>query len=346
MLSFERAIVQYVFLLGLLCPAVAQVYARQSSSTFENLRGLSAPSAKTAWASGTHGTYLKTIDGGASWQSFQVPGAASLDFRALSAFDADVAVLLSAGPGDQSRIYKTKDGGKTWQLRFTNQEPTGFFDCLAFWDRDHGIVLGDPVKGSFRLLTTADGGDSWHPVRDRALPPAIAGEAAFAASGSCITVQGKGNAWFATGGKVARVFRSRDRARTWQVANTPIEHGEDTLGIFSIAFRDARHGAIAGGDYKHPDSARVNLAFTDDGGVSWRAAWATPPFFVSAIAFASNGRLLVAGPTHAAYAEDWRKPTWSKDWSLLGLNSVQFSSETTALAVGAKGIVVEFSILP
>ena len=36
----------------------------QLSHTAESLRGVSAVSRQIAWASGTHGTYLRTIDGG------------------------------------------------------------------------------------------------------------------------------------------------------------------------------------------------------------------------------------------------------------------------------------------
>src|SRR5438067_3782904 len=80
--------------------------------TKENLRGLSAPSGKVVWASGTHGSYVKTVDSGATWKVAQVPGAESLDFRDVEAFSADLAYLLAAGPSEQSRIYKTVDGGK------------------------------------------------------------------------------------------------------------------------------------------------------------------------------------------------------------------------------------------
>ena len=104
----------------------AQLSTIQNSNTTENLRGVSAPSTNVAWASGTHGTYLRTIDGGNTWHTAQVPGAESLDFRDVEAFSADLAYLLAAGPGDQSRIYKTNDAGKTWSLQFTNQEPKGF----------------------------------------------------------------------------------------------------------------------------------------------------------------------------------------------------------------------------
>src|SRR6202162_4001453 len=236
-------------LLLLTATALAQPKLQtHSSHTTESLRGASAVSKNIAWASGTHGTYLRTIDAGRTWTPAQVPDAATLDFRAVVAFSADEAFLMSAGPGDQSRIYHTADAGRHWQLQFTNANPKGFFDSMVFWDRNHGIVLGDPIpdeKGNlkFELLTTDDG-QNWTPIPGGQLPPAIEGEGAFAASNSCIailktpvtqsfviaseardhgsagTAQSLANAppleagvssfdpniWFATGGKVARVF--------------------------------------------------------------------------------------------------------------------------------------------
>src|SRR5437879_7158485 len=112
--------------------------------TAENLRGVSAVSRQIAWASGTHGTYLRTTDG-RIWIPDQVPGAESLDFRAVVAFSADEAFLMSAGPGDQSRIYHTADRGRHWQLQFTSTSPKGFFDSMVFWDPTHGIVRDDPI---------------------------------------------------------------------------------------------------------------------------------------------------------------------------------------------------------
>src|SRR5437588_7316670 len=99
-----------------------------TSHTTENLRGVSAVTKKIAWTSGTHGTYLRTIDVGHTWQSGQVPGAAALDFRGVVAFSADEAFLMSAGPGEQSRIYHTVDAGQHWSLQFTASNPKSFFD--------------------------------------------------------------------------------------------------------------------------------------------------------------------------------------------------------------------------
>ncbi len=252
----------------LLCGSAAAQWQMQQSHTKESLRGLSVWNDQVVWASGTHGTYVVTRDGGKTWKAAQVPGAEALDFRDVEAF-GDTVYLRAAGPGEKSRIYKTTDGGAHWELQFTNHEPKGFFDCMAFWDREHGIAVGDPVNGKFQILTTTDG-KTWKLSDGAGMPAAVEGEGAFAASGTCIATQGKKNAWFVTGGKAARVFRSNDRGKSWQVAETPIVHGPAAAGIFSVAFWDAKHGVIAGGDYEHPEQGGVNLSTSDDGGNTWK----------------------------------------------------------------------------
>jgi photosystem II stability/assembly factor-like uncharacterized protein len=313
----------------------------QFSHTTESLRGVSAVSREIAWASGTHGTYLRTTDAGRTWTPAQVPDAATLDFRAVVAFSADEAFLMSAGPGEQSRIYHTTDAGQHWQLQFTNKNPKGFFDSMIFWDPKHGVVLGDPIPDDtgqlkFELLQTDDG-QTWSQISPAQLPQAIEGEGAFAASNTCLAILPQaqwpgaprseaprseatrpeatrpeapwksgasaprqppdengasapdpnpdGNIWFATGGKVARVFHSPDRGQNWQVFDTPIIHGPDSAGIFSIAFRDATHGVIAGGDYKHPNQDGPNLAFTTDAGKTWTLSELHPQPYFSAVAY-------------------------------------------------------------
>ncbi len=323
---------------------------RQNSPTTENLRGVSALSNRVAWASGSHGTYLRTLDGGKTWRVAQVPGAETLDFRDVEAFSADIAYLLSAGPGEQSRIYSTRDGGKKWVLQFTNPDSKGFYDCMAFWNSDQGIALGDPVNGKFELIVTEDGGKNWKPILRDKIPEALEGEGAFAASGSCITVQGQSNVWFGTGGKAARVFRSNDRGRTWQVAETPIvsdkTNRSDSSGIFSIAFHDALHGVIVGGDYKHPEDGKANVAFTDNGGATWKLSKVSPQSYFSAVAFNPKHRngMLVVGSTHAAYTGDVREEHWA-EYMDLNLNALSFFPTGDALAVGPNGTIVHFATM-
>jgi TonB family protein len=323
--------------LALLCATMANAAAhKQKSNTGENLRGISAVSSAVVWASGTHGTYLRTTDGGTTWEVSHVPGAETLDFRDVEAFSANEAYLLAAGPGEQSRIYKTTNAGKDWTLQFTNKDPKGFFDCMAFWDRDHGIAVGDPVDGKFELIKTENGGKQWKPIPPAKLPPAIEGEGAFAASGTCIAVQGKRDIWFATGGKVARVFRSYDAGKNWEVAQTPIVSGEPSAGIFSLAFRNEREGVIAGGDYKKPGAASANLAFTSDGGATWKIEPLSDhnSFYFSAVAFTGDGEIVLVG-TAGVLQSLQRRTFWQGDRSS-GFNALAVNGRST-FAVGPGG---------
>jgi photosystem II stability/assembly factor-like uncharacterized protein len=352
----------------------------QFSHTSESLRGVSAVSRTVAWASGTHGTYLRTTDGGLVWTPAQVPDALTLDFRAVVAFSADEAFVMSAGPGDQSRIYHTSDAGLHWQLEFTNSSAQGFFDSMAFWDPHHGIVLGDPIpdesgKLHFEVLFTEDG-LTWHQIPSSQLPEALQGEAAFAASNRSLAIlqsPSDPHIWFATGGKSARVFHSADRGKTWQTFDTPILHGPDSAGIFSIAFRDPLHGVIAGGDYKHPDDDGPDLAFTEDGGQTWTLSEITPQAFFSGVAYdtrveqaavkqasdqeaaAKAGKKIRIKPTppqrlfliHPDFVFEFRPPNNPRRMNGNKKTGLAFSAvspypEGGALIVGPKGSIVFF----
>jgi len=144
-----------------------------------SLRGLSPISDQVCWASGSGGTWLKTEDGGASWQSGTVAGLDTVDFRSIHAFDAQTAVAASAG--QPAVIYRTEDGGKTWN-KVHQEGGEAFFDAIQFIDAQRGYVLGDPIGGKWMILETLDGGRSWHSLAK--LPDAVQGEAAFAASSS------------------------------------------------------------------------------------------------------------------------------------------------------------------
>lgn len=217
----------------------------QESGVKVRLRGISAVSSDVAWASGREGTVLRTIDGGKHWQAMKVPGADELDFRDVEGFDADTAVVLSIGPGEASRVYRTEDGGKSWKLALQNKDQRAFFDCMAF-EGDKGWMMGDPVDGRFQVYATQDEGRSWKLLP--AGPKAEEGEAAFAASGTCIALA-PGALMIGTGGSHARVHVSRDGGSTWQTADSGMSRRKQEAGVFSLA--PTPFGAFAvGGDYK------------------------------------------------------------------------------------------------
>ena len=308
----------------------------QASGTTARLRGISAVDSRVAWASGTGGTVVLTSDGGETWQRRIVPDTANLDFRDIEAFDRQVAYVLSIGEGKLSRIFKTSDGGQTWALQHENPDPKGFLDALAFWDVDHGLALGDPVEGRFVILATDDGGKSWKRTAADGMPVALPGEGAFAASGTCLVVQGDRNAWFATGG--GRIFRSVDRGRSWSVHQTPISAGNGSSGIFSLAFWDSQHGVAVGGDFKQPDQAGKVCALSSDGGRTWRSpSGSQPGGYRSAVAFVPDSRgpiLLAVGPTGTDRSDDGGE-TWTK-LSGDGFHAVALARPRAGWAVGER----------
>lgn len=337
-----------VAMIVFLCAGVAAQWSQQQSGTTARLRGVSAANGTVAWASGSGGTYARTTDGGVSWQSSVMPGASQLDFRDVQAVDANTAYLLSIGPGEASRIYKTTDGGSAWTLQFTNNNAKAFFDAFAFWDARTGIAVSDPVDGKFILIKTTDGGATWKELTNAKLPPAIQGDGAFAASGTCIAVQGKRNVWFGTGGgAVARIFRSTDAGDTWKAASTPITAGNASSGIFSIAFKDQKNGVIVGGDYRKENETGDNLATTTDGGATWALAKGTPSGFRSAVAYVDGSRramLVAVGPSGSDYSIDDGE-SWVSLGSM-GFHAVSIAGVDAGWAVGEGGRIAKYAGAP
>jgi photosystem II stability/assembly factor-like uncharacterized protein len=214
----------------ILLPAVAASaqasgpWEMEHSGTTANLRGIHAVGAGVVWASGANGTVLRTEDSGYMWQSCAMPpGAEKLDFRGIWAWDANTAIVMSSGPGDQSRLYKTTDGCSHWKLLYTNPDEDGFWDAMQFWDKDDGLLLGDPTvtrddrfandtadasqrpeNVEYTVFYSGDQGTTWvrqfYPIPSPLHISAGRGGSVFAASNSSLAIVDHA-AWFGTGGK-------------------------------------------------------------------------------------------------------------------------------------------------
>ncbi len=268
----------------------------QHSGTTQLLISVSPVNSRVVWAAGTGGTYVVTTDGGETWKAAVVPGAENLQFRDVQGVSDKVAYLMSIGNNTTDfRIYKTVDGGATWAIEFTNETVNAFYDCFAFWTPRRGITHSDSVNGVFPDIRTTDG-ITWQSIAAN-MPPALPGEASFAASGTCIATQGESNAWIATGGSTtARILATRDGGDTWKAYDTPLVISPSGGGI-SVAFRDPkppvqgaifclayvrgiRHGEVeeVGQDHDHsvvittetqPNFASGEAAWTPDEGLTW-----------------------------------------------------------------------------
>lgn len=327
---------------------VRPVLTSQESGTSALLIGAHAVNDSVVWLSGTNGVYARTLDGGANWETSVVPGADSLQFRDVHAFDAETAFLLSIGPGEQSRIFRTRNGGKDWTVVYRNDEPEAFFDCLDFWDERTGIAFSDAVDGSFVIIRTDDGGDTWRRVAPESLPPALPGEGGFAASGTCLVTSGDSAAYVGTGnGERSRLLFTKDRGETWDVVDTPLP-GDEARGITSVAVLDREHLSVLGGDLTASDRHSAVMAFSDDEGLSWTVGDTLPfngaVYGATYVAAARKPLLVAVGPGGAAYSENdgvsWTPIDSTAYWSLT------FASPANGWLVGPEGKIthVAFSL--
>ena len=319
----------------------APSWTLQTSGVTARLRGVSAVNDRVAWASGSGSTVLRTEDGGASWKKITVTSD-TVDFRDIDAIDEKTAYVLSIGNGAASRIYKTTDGGSTWTLQFRNEDPKRFLDAMSFWDANHGIVIGDSIDRRFDILLTTNGGQSWTRVLPDIPPPALENEGAFAASGTNIAVYGKKYAWIGLGAAArGRVLYTSDGGRHWKVSETPLKSGQSS-GIFSIAFRDSRHGVIVGGDYQKEKEAIDNVAITSDGGATWKLVKGLSGFR-SVVAYLPGTTSLIAlGPGGGDYSRD-DGHTWTR---IEGPGVDTFSiarGQRFGWGAGARGIIGRLS---
>jgi photosystem II stability/assembly factor-like uncharacterized protein len=254
-----------------------------------------------------------------------------------------VAYLLSAGEGANNRIYKTEDGGRTWTLQFrAGADPRFFYDCFDFWSPDRGITFADAIDGRFPVIKTTNG-ETWRDIGDQ-LPRAQAGEAGFAASGTCITTQGANRAWIGTGGGAnARILVTTDGGSTWSPHRVPILDGTPTSGVVSVDFRDRFHGIAGGGDVVASDVPQRNIARSTDGGNTWTRATSTPfRGAVYGLSYVPGQRrtVVATGPSGAAWSRN-EGDTWSLLPDVSDFWAVGFDDGRTGWLVGGQGKILK-----
>jgi hypothetical protein len=355
--------IRHAFLTSFLLVALSCAHGQwtlQDAHTTADLRGIHSVGNGIAWASGNSGTVLRTTDDGKNWQRCGTPlGAETLDFRGIQAFDEKTAVVMSSGPGDQSRLYKTTDGCQTWKLVLTNPDKDGFWDAIHFYagktlnafpGHENGMLIGDPVGGVFAIFFTTDGGDTWHrwgDSPDTRRIKARQGESLFAASNSSIVSPGiNGEYCFVTGGKGgSRLLYEQGHSpfdmSSWSAFSSltlPIV-SSDSAGAFSINRRDepdgtTGHFVIVGGDYSRPNVSAAAYAYQPSLliRVIAKAAQTPPHGYRSAVAYDEQTKTwITVGPNGTDISTDdgrnWRlltpspqdAPDADKNWNALSL---------------------------
>ncbi|OKS84805.1 WD40/YVTN/BNR-like repeat-containing protein [Mucilaginibacter polytrichastri] len=253
--SIIKFITALIYLLIGISAGQAQTVKLLEQTKACSIRGLSVVDNHVAWVSGSNGYVGITTNGGQTWQWQQVKGFDKSDFRDVEAFSDKKAVIMSSGT--PALIMQTNDGGTTWQVKYRNDDKAYFLDAMAFVNDKHGYTMGDPIDGKFVLLETKDGGSTWATMPH--LPLALPGEAAFAASGTCIGVT-KRALQIVTGGSNSRLLTWD--GKKWSYQPLPLLHGKDSEGAFSVA-SNGPNMVFVGGDYQlnnRTDSVAANIS--------------------------------------------------------------------------------------
>jgi hypothetical protein len=208
---------------------------------------------------------LRTINGGTTWQVYNIEPATKLFALDIHAVDASTAWITaqSVGTGVTGhKLLKTTDGGVTWTEKFNTYAASLF---VRFSDAQNGFIWNRHF-----FARTTNGGEAWS-------PSSVAGwsntEGFFSAgiTNACITIGDT----IMGGTSTSRICLSPDKGTTWKFLDLrPVSFFGENVAILSLAFKDARNGIALGWNQA---SFITYLAKTTDGGTTW-AQIASYPF--------------------------------------------------------------------
>jgi photosystem II stability/assembly factor-like uncharacterized protein len=264
-----------------------------------SLRGMSVPSEKVIWASGSKGSVVKSVNGGESFEWMQVKGYETRDFRAIHAWDdKEVLIVAVAAP---AVILKTVDGGMNWNKVYENTDTSMFLDAVKFKDDNSGTVIGDPINDTIFLLNTNDRGGHWNKVSSSFWKSKVQeGEAFFASSNSNIAYLNN-KIVFVSGGIKSRIWIDGNAMPLMMM-----EGGKST-GANSIDIApDGNKFIVVGGDFMKDtltdDIARAFLKY--DNKFQVNTSFAMPHGYRSSVNFVDNYFVIACGTSGVDVSKD------------------------------------------
>jgi photosystem II stability/assembly factor-like uncharacterized protein len=262
-----------------------QIGARLAPRTLNPFTAMDCVSVMKAWAVSLEAN-VKTMDGGATWKPFSLPGDMRYDPQAVDFVNARIGFIVGIdrrGGGAKAVVLKTTDGGAHWSVK--RRFPFDLLAGVSFVSTQKGWIVG---RGG-RIYKTVNGGATWFAQDSptgktlyavkfvdarRGWAVGVGGRVAKTLDGGrtwklkrvttadLFTVDSVGmpRAWI--GGAVrfesGRVLGTRNAGKAWTYQSGP--GGTMLQPVGSIDFWDRDHGILGGVG---------TLLYTTDGGTTW-----------------------------------------------------------------------------
>lgn len=108
------------------------------------------------FATVNNGTILKTINGGQSWTTLNLPG--DLWGSGIHFFNQNKGIVGGGPPNAPVSMYKTVNAGTDWTT--VSSSPSMIFK-IFFADENNGYALTVDVTGAGSMIKSTNSGDSW-----------------------------------------------------------------------------------------------------------------------------------------------------------------------------------------
>lgn len=310
-----KKVLSMMLIIGLAIAAQAQ-WTSLSSGVTLSLNDVHFTSADTGFVVGDSLTFLKTTNGGSTWDTVTLNKTGLLPdapIKAISFNSTGTTGVATGELGGEYYLFKSSDGGSTW----TAEQFFAFgINAVAFYDNLGCFLVGDGgeifnlqnIGGSLQLTLLPDGNLDIIDISCK--------------NGECVIGLANGSAYKrTTGSSTWNKIRQNDSISLKSIALL----GTDEI----VAVGQTVHGAYA-----------IN---TIDGGTTWSTPIALGVANINDVHFPTATTGFMVGGSPFIVASNDAGDTWQAQTAPTAqpLNAVHFVNELTGYAVGDAGTVLK-----